>query len=79
MFCGTEKRKKHPCLIPYEQLVDSEKDFDGAAALETIKVIIKLGFNISPPAPQQVDLNAGFPKNQPQGVVREVDAVDVVE
>jgi hypothetical protein len=41
--------KKHPCLIPYEQLPDSEKEFDRATAVETIKAIISLGFRISPP------------------------------
>jgi ryanodine receptor 2 len=46
-----DARKQHPCLIPFEQLADSEKDIDRAAALETIKVILVLGFSISRPAP----------------------------
>ena len=46
-----DARKEHPCLIPYEHLVDSEKDYYCAAALETIKAILALGFCISRPVP----------------------------
>lgn len=38
--------KKHPCLIPYSQLSESEKEYDRATALETLKLILKLGFSI---------------------------------
>ena len=38
--------KKHPCLIPYEELPDSEREYDRNTALETIKLIQKFGFNI---------------------------------
>ena len=41
-----DAQKKHPCLIPYEQLPESEKDYDRATSLETLKLIIKLGFTI---------------------------------
>ncbi|MEQ1575163.1 MAG: RyR domain-containing protein [Vicinamibacterales bacterium] len=46
---GTERddaRRRHPCLVPYEQLPDSEKQFDRNAALETLKAIIALGYRI---------------------------------
>jgi hypothetical protein len=39
-------RKTHPCLIPYEGLPDSEKEYDRRTALETLRVIIKLGYKI---------------------------------
>jgi hypothetical protein len=39
-------KKKHPCLIPYEELSEIEKDFDRATATETLKVIMSLGFSI---------------------------------
>jgi len=39
--------KKHPCLIPYEELPESEKEYDRAASQETLKLILKLGFRIS--------------------------------
>ena len=40
--------KTHPCLIPYDQLPESEKVYDQITATETLKVIQKLGFTIVP-------------------------------
>lgn len=40
--------KLHPCLVPYEDLPESEKEFDRNTAGETIKLILKLGFDIKP-------------------------------
>lgn len=37
---------KHPCLVPYEELPEAEKCYDRATALETLKVISSLGFEI---------------------------------
>lgn len=42
-----DRLKTHPCLIPYEELPDSEKDYDRATSQETLKLILKLGFNIT--------------------------------
>ena len=39
--------KQHPCLIPYEELPEVEKDYDRDTALRTLKLILKLGFKIS--------------------------------
>ena len=39
--------KHHPCLIPYEELPEVEKDYDRDTALGTLKLIMKLGFKIS--------------------------------
>jgi hypothetical protein len=41
-----DKSKHHPCLIPYADLPDSEKQYDRQAAMETIKAIIALGYRI---------------------------------
>lgn len=38
--------KTHPHLIPYEELPESEKDYDRNTAIGTLKLIIKLGFTI---------------------------------
>lgn len=38
--------KQHPCLIPYEELSEVEKSYDRDTALETLKLISKLGFKI---------------------------------
>ena len=39
-------KKTTPCLVPYEELPEEEKDYDRNTALETIKLAIKLGFKI---------------------------------
>lgn len=39
--------KTHPCLVPYEELPEIEKDYDRDTALGTLKLICKLGFKIS--------------------------------
>lgn len=38
--------KQHPCLIPYEDLPEQERDYDRDTALETLRLIVKLGFSI---------------------------------
>lgn len=38
--------KQHPCLIPYENLTEVEKDYDRNTAIETLKLIVHLGFKI---------------------------------
>jgi hypothetical protein len=43
--------KKHPCLVPYDQLPECEKEFDRRTAGETLKVILKLGYTIGEPKP----------------------------
>lgn len=45
-----DAKKEHPCLLPYEDLPASEKQYDRDAALETIKAILALGFRIEKPA-----------------------------
>ena len=40
--------KTSPCLVPYSKLPESEKEYDRNTALETIKMIIKLGYKIEP-------------------------------
>ncbi len=39
-------KKEHPSLIPYEQLSESEKQYDRTTAMETIKTILALGYRI---------------------------------
>lgn len=42
-----DAKKTHPCLVPYDELPETEKDYDRETAVSTLKLIIKLGFNIS--------------------------------
>lgn len=41
-----DQLKQHPDLIPYSALTDGEKEYDRIMALNTIKLVIKLGFEI---------------------------------
>ena len=38
--------KTHPCLIPYKDLPESEKQYDRTTAMETLKAILALGYEI---------------------------------
>jgi ryanodine receptor 2 len=40
-------KKHHPCLIPYEELSETEKDYDRNTSQQTLKLIIKLGYKIT--------------------------------
>jgi ryanodine receptor 2 len=42
-----DERKLHPCLIPYGELPESEKEYDRATALEALKVILAAGYQIT--------------------------------
>lgn len=39
--------KQHPGLVPYDELPESEKEYDRHTAMETLRLIKKLGFEIS--------------------------------
>ncbi len=41
-----DSAQKHPCLIPYSQLPETEKKYDRKTAIETLKAIIALGYRI---------------------------------
>lgn len=38
--------KKHPDLVPYADLSDSEKQYDRTTAMETLKAVLALGYEI---------------------------------
>jgi hypothetical protein len=42
-----DAQKKHPCLVPYSELPESEKVHDRNAALGTLKAIVALGYQIT--------------------------------
>lgn len=41
-----DEKKQTPCMVPYEELSESEKDYDRNTAIETLKLIVKLGYKI---------------------------------
>jgi ryanodine receptor 2 len=42
-----DAKKHHPCLVPYEELPESEKEYDRHTSLETLKLIVKLGYKLT--------------------------------
>lgn len=38
--------KQNPCLVDYDELPESEKEYDRNTAKETLKFILKLGWSI---------------------------------
>ena len=41
-----ESKKTTPCLVPYSELSESEKEYDRNTAMETIKLIVALGYKV---------------------------------
>ncbi len=42
-----DEKKVTPCLVPYEELPESEKEYDRQTAFQTLKLVVKLGYKIS--------------------------------
>ena len=42
-----DDKKLIPSLVPYDELPESEKEYDRRTAIETIKLIQKLGFKVT--------------------------------
>ena len=47
-----DEQKLHPCLVPYAALPESEKAYDRLTALNTLRLVDKLGFMILKKAPE---------------------------
>jgi len=41
-----DQRKEHPDLVPYDQLPESEKDYDRKTVVEALKAILALGYEL---------------------------------
>lgn len=48
-----DSRLQHPGLVPYEELSEQEKDYDRTTAMETIRVILKQGYQVIPPQQEE--------------------------
>lgn len=42
-----DAERKHPCLVPYEELSEEEKAYDRNTSQQTLKLIMSLGFKIT--------------------------------
>lgn len=41
-----DAKKLHPCLVPYSELSESEKEYDRKTSIETIKTLTALGYRV---------------------------------
>jgi hypothetical protein len=41
-----DAQKQHPGLVPYEELTEAEKDYDRRTAMETLKAVMALGYDV---------------------------------
>ena len=41
-----DEKKTTPCLVPYSQLPEEEKEYDRNTAFQTLKLVIALGYKI---------------------------------
>ncbi len=41
-----EEKRTHPCLTEYDNLSEEDKDYDRVTAMETIKLLLKMGYKI---------------------------------
>lgn len=41
-----DENKTTPCLVEYEELTEEEKEYDRKTAMETLKLILSLGYKI---------------------------------
>lgn len=41
-----DEKKLHPDMVPYEELPETEKEYDRATSMNTLKLIQKLGYEI---------------------------------
>ena len=42
-----DAKRQHPCLVPYAQLPERERDYDRSMLTGSIQAILALGFTIS--------------------------------
>ena len=41
-----DRKKTTPCLVPYSELPEEEKEYDRITAIQTLKTILALGYRI---------------------------------
>jgi len=62
--CGPvrdDAQRQHPCLVPYRELPDAEKEYDRISARETLRALIGCGYWLQPPPTMPVSADeSGF-------------------
>lgn len=41
-----DSAKHHPCLVPYGDLPEGEREYDRKTAIETLKLVVALGYEV---------------------------------
>jgi hypothetical protein len=54
-----EAKKEHPSLVPYKELPEGEKEYDRSTALETLKVLLALGYRFEKAPQSGLDTGPG--------------------
>ena len=49
-----DARRTHPCLVPYDELPESEKTYDRRLVNGTLKAALALGYDIRKPASRKM-------------------------
>jgi len=44
-----DEKREHPCLVAYDDLPEQEKEYDRRTALETLRLMLALGYRIVSP------------------------------
>ncbi len=55
-----DQQKEHPDLVPYEQLPESERQYDRQTAMESIKALLAMGYTIQAPAGTRISVGRDF-------------------
>lgn len=76
-----DARKEHPCLVPYDDLPESEKQYDRNTALETLKTIMSLGYRLesSDPEGDQADDSAADANGKTDALRRSLQGLDELD
>ena len=48
-----DAKRQTPCLVPYEDLPEIEKDYDRNTAMQTLRLILALGYKIEKAGDEQ--------------------------
>jgi len=72
-----DTRKEHPCLVPYEALPDSERDYDRVIAVETIKALLAIGYSLQAPRPSRVTATSRVSGGTAVELLENVDSLDL--
>ena len=68
-----DTKKEHPCLVPYEKLPESEKEYDRRTALGAIKTFLALGYRIEGNASNLSEYENWFPTDSERSPSFEID------